>query len=162
MNEREKVENQLEESDPQETLKNLEKLLTLKDEEIKRKNEEAERLQKTALESKTQIKKLEEEKATNEEHIEALDEEVKESVRAYKSLIISNCPEIPEELITGESIEEVIKSLACARKLIKKVKENLKRETLRSTTPAGAPTRTRPSFKGLTSKEKIKFAIGGN
>lgn len=162
MNEQERPENPVEESNPEETLKNLEKLLTLKEEEIKRKDEEAEELKKAIFENKTQIEKLEGEKAENEERIEALNEAVKESVKAYKSLVISNSPEIPEELITGESIDEVIKSLACARKLIKKVKENLKRETLRSSAPAGAPPRAKPSFRGLSSKEKIKFAIGGN
>jgi len=83
-------------------------------------------------------------------------------VSAYLSLVIEANPEVPPELITGDSIEAINDSLATAKNLVAKVRQGLETEATRLRVPAGAPARTLPDFSALSAREKIQYAIGGN
>ena len=85
-----------------------------------------------------------------------------EAVASYRALVAEANPDIPDELITGDSIATVAQSLASARNLVSSVKKGLEAEIARTRVPAGAPQRTPPDLSALSPREKIQIAIGGN
>ena len=83
------------------------------------------------------------------------------AVASYRELVVTANPEIPPELITGDSVESVDESLQSARALVEKVKQGIEEETSRTRVPAGAPQRAPVDLSVLSPREKIEYAIGG-
>jgi anti-sigma factor RsiW len=84
-----------------------------------------------------------------------------QAVTGYRELVVQANPGVPEEMITGDSIEEVNASLEGARTLVERVRREIEAETARTRVPAGAPPRTPPDLSALTAREKIQYALGG-
>ena len=84
-----------------------------------------------------------------------------EAVASYRELVVTAHPEIPSELITGDSVESVDGSLRNAKALVDKVKQGIEAETARTRVPAGAPPRAPLDLSVLSPREKIQYAIGG-
>jgi len=89
-----------------------------------------------------------------------LETRLSQAVASYRALVIKSNPALPEELVTGESIEEIDTSLASAQVLIDRVRQELGAEIAAAKIPAGAPLRTPLDFSALSPKEKIQYAIG--
>lgn len=81
------------------------------------------------------------------------------AVNSYRTLITGNNAEIPAELITGDSIEEIDSSLVKAKLLVGKIRQGLESELAATRIPGGAPVRSEPDISGLSPIEKIKYAI---
>ncbi len=77
----------------------------------------------------------------------------------YKTLIVQANPDVPVELLSGETVEALEGSLARARELIGRVKKNLEATNSADRVPAGAPQRGNPDTAGLSSREKIKLGV---
>lgn len=77
-------------------------------------------------------------------------------VTSYKKALANANPNIPEELLTGETIEAIDSALASATALVDKVKASLAAD---AKVLPGAPTRTGPSLEGLSGEAKIKVAL---
>jgi hypothetical protein len=90
--------------------------------------------------------------------------EVKEgqarAIASYRELVVSSNPDLPEELISGDSVEEIDKSLAGARALIDRVRQRLETEIAGAKIPAGAPLRAPADLSALSPQEKIQYAMG--
>ena len=93
--------------------------------------------------------------------LEALSEDISQTVTAYKTLVVKANPGVIEELITGNTITEIDQSLENARTLISKVRGGIEQEIASGRVPAGAPQRTPPDLSALSPREKIQYAIGG-
>jgi uncharacterized coiled-coil protein SlyX len=89
-----------------------------------------------------------------------LETRLSQAVEAYRALVVRANPAVPEELISGGSIEEIDASLANAQVLIDRVRQELGAEIAAAKIPAGAPLRTPLDLSALTPKEKIQYAIG--
>ena len=83
-----------------------------------------------------------------------------QAVASYKALVVQANPGLPQELITGDSIEAIDKSVAAAQTLVAKVRKELEAEIAGAKIPAGAPLRTPPDLSALSPQEKIQYAIG--
>jgi ABC-type iron transport system FetAB permease component len=70
-------------------------------------------------------------------------------------------PGVLAEMITGESIEAINKSLENAKALIERVRQEIEAEASRTRIPSGAPQRTPLDLSVLSPREKIQYAIGG-
>jgi len=68
-------------------------------------------------------------------------------------------PTIPQDIITGDTIEDIDASLAKATTIAESVKANLEAQAKEAKVPAGAPTRGEISLEGLTPREKIAAGI---
>jgi len=97
----------------------------------------------------------------NEKLIEAGDA-LSQAIASYRAMVIESNPEIIQELIAGDNIEEIDASFEKARTLIVKVRKGLEEETAAIRVPAGAPQRTPLDLSILSPREKIQYAIGGN
>ena len=90
-----------------------------------------------------------------------LNNTLSQAVTSYKATVIRLNPEVPEELVTGDTVEAIDKSLGNAKTLIGRVREKLEAEVATTRVPAGAPQRTPPDLSALSPREKIQYAIGG-
>ncbi len=82
------------------------------------------------------------------------------AVGSYRALVARANPDIPEELIAGDSIEARDEAVAKARNLIARVKQGMEAAAAKSRVPAGAPQRTL-DISVLSPREKIQYGIGG-
>lgn len=82
------------------------------------------------------------------------------AVARYREAALAAEPELPPELVTGATIEEVDASLAAARRTVAQIRERLAEESETAQSfargfPMGAPARLGPSAEGLSAAEKI-------
>ncbi len=96
-----------------------------------------------------------------EEKVNSVSQKLNQAVSSYKALVIQANPGVIEELISGDSIEQINESVERAKALTSKVRKELETEVSKTRIPAGAPERTLPDLSALSSREKIKYAIGG-
>ena len=93
--------------------------------------------------------------------LEELGKALPQAVAAYKGLIVQANPGLLAELIAGETIAEVDESLKNARALMERVRQEMEAEASRTRIPAGSPQRVALDLSGLSPREKIQYAIGG-
>jgi hypothetical protein len=84
-----------------------------------------------------------------------------EEVAAYKEMVQQANPGLIAGMVKGVTIDEISDSVKSARALVEKVKQEVAAENAKVRVPAGAPQRTPLDLSGLTSREKIKFAMDG-
>lgn len=140
----------------------LKELVAEKDNQLTAGSRRISELNQTISQKDGEIKTLKESATRAEADTRRLNSEMKKAVASYRALVVSTNPQIPEELLGGDSIEAINDSLEKAKKLVNKVAQGLKATAAGSRIPAGAPVRTAPDFSSLSSREKIKYAIGGN
>lgn len=85
--------------------------------------------------------------------------ELGRAVDRYRTAVLTGSPEVPPDLVTGATIDEVDASLARARTIV----DHIARSLAGSTTPIpnGAPPRRPPDLASLTPLEKIRLGLTG-
>jgi len=89
----------------------------------------------------------------------ALEDTKSRLMEKYLGAIRSANPTIPQDIIAGDTIEDIDASLAKATAIAESVKANLEAQARETRVPAGAPTRTEISVEGLSPREKIAAGI---
>jgi len=107
----------------------------------------------------TDVEALKAESSKATETATQLQTELAEAVAKYRQSVVGSNPQIPEDLIQGSTIEEIEASLVKAKSLVEKVKAGIEAQAQAATVPAGAPARTSTPPEGLSSREKIRFAL---
>lgn len=82
-----------------------------------------------------------------------------QAVSKYLDAVRASNPTIPQDIITGESIEEIDASVQKATTIAESVKASLEAQAKETRVPAGAPPRTEISVEGLSPREKIAAGI---
>ena len=77
----------------------------------------------------------------------------------YRQIILSGSPEVPEELVKGETVEEIEVSFANARKVVERVKQGMEAHQQRERVPTGAPPRSPLDVSAMSPQEKIAYAL---
>jgi uncharacterized coiled-coil protein SlyX len=131
----------------------LEELVANKERELAVKDSRISELEQIIADRDNQI-------VTLKQSVTDLDNRLSQAVSAYRALVVKSNPGVPEELITGGSIEAIDKSGEDARVLIDKVRKELDAEIAGVRVPAGAPQRRTIDLSALSPQEKIKYAIG--
>lgn len=101
----------------------------------------------------------EEELASLREQTETLGERVRSSAERYRELVLQQAPELPSELVTGETVEEIDVALERARETVSKVRGHLESQAQAGRVPAGAPPRSGPDLSAMSPEEKIRFGL---
>jgi uncharacterized coiled-coil protein SlyX len=138
----------------------LEEIIAKKEQELAEKSSRISELEQTIAERDSQIAALEQSLAELEPRLTERENSLNQAVSSYRALVIKSNPDLPEELIAGDSIEEIDDSLASAQALIDRVRERLETEIAGARIPAGAPLRTPIDLSALSPQEKIQYAIG--
>ena len=89
-----------------------------------------------------------------QESMTKLQSDLSDAVSKHREEILDKHPEIPADLVTGNTIQELDASLAKALDLVEKIKQNLE-----ETIPAGAPPRSALDVGSLSSTDKIKYGL---
>ena len=139
----------------------LEGLLAQRDKELAFRDNRISELEQLVVDRDNQIATLEQSVAELEQKLTDLNNALNQAIASYKALVIELNPGVPEELITGDTIEEIDKSLANAQTLIDRVRQGLEAEIAAAKVPAGAPQRAPVDLSALSPREKIQYAIGG-
>jgi len=130
--------------------------------------EELEQVRSRVIELETLVAQKEEELAKANARVSELEQVVVESdgnlaqaVSSYKALVVKANPEVLEELITGDTIDDISASLEKAKSIVGRVRQGLEAEMASAKVPAGAPERIPTDLSALSPREKIQYAIGG-
>jgi len=82
-----------------------------------------------------------------------------QAVTKYLGMAKASNPQVPGDMITGETIAEIDSSVEKSKGLVSAVKKTLESETAAAKVPAGAPTRGAISLEGMSPKDKIAAGI---
>jgi septation ring formation regulator EzrA len=110
-----------------------------------------------ALESELSEAKTGSEAAAAE--LASIKEAKDQAVAKYLDAVRLANPAIPQDIITGDTIEDIDASLAKATTIAESVRANLEAQAKETKVPAGAPPRTEISVEGLSPREKIAAGI---
>jgi len=102
---------------------------------------------------------IEEEVQRRGQEAAALKEQLGATVGRYREMALAKAPEVPEELVKGETVEEIDASLAAAQALVERVKKQMEARAAAERVPTGAPARTPPDLSALSPREKIAYAL---
>ena len=138
----------------------LEALLAEKEAALLEKSSRVAKLEQVSADKDNQIAALKQSAAELEVKLAELEDSLAQAVSSYRALVVQANPGVPEELITGDNIEAIDKSVAAAQTLVEKVKKELEAEIAGARVPAGAPLRTPADLSALSPQEKIQYAIG--
>jgi septal ring factor EnvC (AmiA/AmiB activator) len=87
-------------------------------------------------------------------------ETLTQAVEKYRASLIAANPEMPEEMLIGESIADIDASVDKAQELVSRVRTRLEQDLKATPVPAGAPQRSGPDLSSMSPREKIQYALG--
>ncbi len=109
--------------------------------------------------ARARIRELEKLINNSDQLVMRKERELKQALNSYQATLIKENPDILPELLQGETVEALNKSLARARELTEKVRSSLEAQAREIRIPAGAPERTGPDIASLSATEKIKEGL---
>jgi hypothetical protein len=77
----------------------------------------------------------------------------------YRELLLRAEPDVPADLVSGDSIEAVDASFAAARETVARVRSHIDAQAHAARVPAGAPPRSAPDISSLTPEQKIRHGL---
>lgn len=108
----------------------------------------------------SQSNRLLQELSQRDEEVQRLREGLQNAAMKYRQALMAAYPVIPEELLSGSTVEELEASLERARSAVESVKQKLEEDMARSlSVPAGAPVRRIPDLSGMSPREKIHYGL---
>jgi chromosome segregation ATPase len=93
--------------------------------------------------------------------VEAAAARARDDAACYRALVLAHEPDLPADLVTGDSIASLEQSLHQARQTVAQVRQHIEKQAHARRVPAGAPVRSSPDLSGLTPAEKIRLGMSG-
>jgi len=113
------------------------------------------------LESQRQVMAVQKEQTRQHEgEASQLRQALTQAAAKYRNLLLASAPEVPQELVSGATLEEVDNSLAAAQALVVQIKQRLEAHQAQERVPAGSPTRGASDLSALSTHEKIAYGLG--
>jgi hypothetical protein len=106
-----------------------------------------------------QLTQLETQRVAYETQVVMLKGNLTQAVGKYRTRLLAESPEVPEELVRGDTPEEVDASFAAARQVVERIRQKLETQTSAERVPAGAPARGLPDLSSLSPAEKIAYGL---
>ena len=103
----------------------------------------------------TQTVELEDLRATVSEAQTA----ARDAVQRVRQSILEREPDLPHDLVTGETVAEIDAAVSHARQTVAQVRQHLEQQAQSLRVPAGAPVRGAPDVSSLTASEKIRAGL---
>ncbi len=97
-----------------------------------------------------------------EERAAAHVEHRRQDAERYRQALLLNVPDVPPELVTGGTVDEVDASLAAARATVAAVRRHLAEHAAAARVPAGSPARGAADISALSPRQKIALALVGS
>jgi chromosome segregation ATPase len=109
--------------------------------------------------ARTESEAREAELAGLREREQSLAAQVQDAAQRYRTLALKQAPELPEELVTGDSVDAIDEALQQARETVSKVRGHLESQAQAGRVPVGAPARSGPDPSALSTDEKIRLGL---
>jgi len=91
-------------------------------------------------------------------------EELRVSLRSaaqkYRQAVLASRAEVPPDLVSGETVEEVDHQLEAAMRMVAQLKSHLESQAQAQRVPTGAPARRAADLGALSPTEKISYGLG--
>ena len=110
-------------------------------------------------EMQARITQLEQGIASRDGEMTAIKQSLSGAVAKYRAAVIASAPGVPQELVKGDSLDEIDTSLELVRGIVSKVRQQLQVEAESNKVPAGAPPRMPQDLSALSPAEKIAYAL---
>ena len=78
------------------------------------------------------------------------------AAQRYRDAVLGHEPDLPADLVSGETVEAIDESLLRARQTVAQVRQHIEQQAQAQRVPAGAPVRSAPDTSGLSAAEKIR------
>jgi hypothetical protein len=91
--------------------------------------------------------------------VAAAEAQGREAAIRYREVALAREPDLPADLVSGESVPEVEASLERARQTVAQVRQHLDQQAQTLRVPTGAPARSEPDFSELSAAEKIRLGL---
>lgn len=128
--------------------------------------EELARVRQTLLEREARVHELDaqlaaaqETRTGQQEEIRELQEELAAALGRYRGALLEGAPEVPQELVQGESVQALEESFSRARELVERVRRQVEAKLAKERVPPGVPPRRPLDISGLSSKDKIALGL---
>ena len=77
----------------------------------------------------------------------------------YRDALLAAAPDVPPDLVTGATADELDASMQKARQLVERIRSQAQTQTPAARVPAGAPVRSTADLSSLSPQEKIAHAL---
>lgn len=99
------------------------------------------------------------EAAAHVEEAAALRAQLSDALERYRGLLLARDPDVPEELVVGDSIAELESSYERASGLVGRLRGRAAEQAAQERVPAGAPARRGPDVSSLSPQQKIILGL---
>ncbi len=97
--------------------------------------------------------------ATAQAKAEGLRASLQAAAAKYRDARLASHPDVPPELVAGETVEEVDRQMEAALQVVAQLKTRLESLRLAERVPTGAPARRPPDLSALSPTEKIAYGL---
>lgn len=88
-----------------------------------------------------------------------LEAQVKAAAARYREAVLASSPELPADLVAGDTVEDVDRSLEAARQTVSSIRGHLESQAQAGRVPVGSPPRSAPDLSALSAADKIRFGL---
>jgi hypothetical protein len=120
---------------------------------------EAAQLAERLADRETRAAELEQSGDGLRQEIEAAHAARREAVTRYRETLLAGSPDLPPELVMGDTLAEVDASAQAARALVARVREQVVAAETARPVPAGSPARRPPDTAAMSPGEKIRYGL---
>jgi len=110
-------------------------------------------------EAQAQVAARDEEIAGLRQESEALQVNLKAAASKYRDVLLAGRPDVPPDLVSGETVEEVDQQLEAALRMVAQLRSHLESQAQALRVPTGAPARRAPDLSALSPGEKIAYGL---
>jgi chromosome segregation ATPase len=94
--------------------------------------------------------------------VELARQEARAAVQRVRSSVLEREPELPAELVQGETVPDLDAAIERARQTVTQVRQHLEQQAQSRRVPAGAPVRGAPDTSSMSAAEKIRSGLRGS
>jgi len=121
--------------------------------------EEQNQLSASLGEAQAQVAARDEELAGLRPEAEALQVSLKAAASKYRDVLLAGRPDVPPDLVSGETVEEVDQQLEAALRMVAQLRSHLESQAQALRVPTGAPARRAADLSALSPSEKIAYGL---
>jgi peptidoglycan hydrolase CwlO-like protein len=121
--------------------------------------EEQSQLSASLGEAQAQVGARDEEMAGLRQEAEALQVSLKAAASKYRDALLAGRPDVPPDLVSGETVEEVDQQLETALRMVAQLRSHLESQAQTLRVPTGAPARRAADLSALSPGEKIAYGL---
>lgn len=93
------------------------------------------------------------------EETSALRAQLSDVLDRYRALLLARDPDVPEELVRGDTAAEIESSYERAAALVDRLRRRAAEQSAQDRVPAGAPARRGPDTSALSPQQKIMLGL---